>query len=60
MLLEIKFLRICKTIIYGCLNISRVTFLLITPKSEKSVKIFPLKIFGLSVRYIKRLQALFD
>ena len=37
-----KFIRL-----YGSLNISRIKFLLMTPKTTKSVKIFPLEIFRL-------------
>ena len=33
--------------LYGGLNISRITFLLVTPKTAKSGKNFPLKIFKL-------------
>ena len=54
MLLKINFSRICKHsqnvldyMIYGGLNISRLKFSLITPKTVKSAKIFPLEIFRL-------------
>ena len=52
MLLKIKFFADLQTLpkyirLYGGLNISRLRFLLITPKTAKSAKIFHLKIFRL-------------
>ena len=53
MLRKIDFSRICKhsqnvlDYIYGSLNISRIKLSLITPKTTKSVKNFPLKILRL-------------
>ena len=52
MLLKIKFSWSLQTFpkcirLYGGLNISRIKFLLVTPKTAKSAKISPFKIFRL-------------